>query len=58
MPILPTGKCSLFCNIVCCFYFLIFGLVFVGIAGSITEVIFKYVYQIRLNYGKECEGKQ
>ncbi|CAK55956.1 unnamed protein product (macronuclear) [Paramecium tetraurelia] len=50
MPVLPTGKCSLFCNIVCCFYFLIFGLVFVGIAGSITE--------IRLNYGKECEGKQ
>lgn len=50
MPILATGKCSLFCNMVCCFYFLIFGLVFIGIAGSITEVNIKqYNYYIRLD---------
>ena len=38
MPILPTGKCTLFCNMVCCFYFLVFGLVFIGIASNVAEV--------------------
>ena len=42
MGVIPTAKCSSFCNMVCFFYFIIFGLVFKGIAGNVTEIRLRY----------------
>ena len=54
MPILPTGKCTLFCNMVCCFYFLVFGLVFIGIASNVAEVNFIFYIKYKIRYDS-CE---
>lgn len=50
IPTTVTGRSALYLNLLCCFYFLMFGVIFLSISANI--------YEKRFNYGKECEGKQ
>lgn len=42
IPTSATGKSALYCNLLCCFYFFMFGIVFLSISANIYEKRFNY----------------